>query len=57
MRDIEDIKEDLRIAEEDVVFENAEIKMHIINRDEAQREVGEFSKELELAELSTPTKD
>jgi hypothetical protein len=51
MRDIEDIKEDLRTAEEDVVFENAEIQMHIINRDEAQAEVDEYSKELELAEL------
>ena len=52
MRDIKEIYSDLVDAEKEVNDECAEIEFHIINRDDAQSYVDQYTKELEDAKLN-----
>jgi predicted nuclease with TOPRIM domain len=49
MRDIKEIKEDLKQEIEEIIAENTEIDFHTDRRDSAQREANKYAIELELA--------
>ena len=50
MRDIEEIEEDLKEAEQRFADEDAEVCFHEMNRDEAKGYVDDYTKELKEAQ-------